>query len=250
MKLYKYQSSLWDTLKFPKFRKRACTGNVQFGLGTARTGLHVPRVRSDSNCFSYIYRLQAIASAVQLHLSELVETQTVYIIGARLFSPLPIIFRSHNRSSRFDKWIELAKAQLILCAVHTLKRSTRPFGIFQIFTRKLFSLDCTLVKIHQFLSTFSSPRLIAIWRVSDSSEARINAVLLRFRSHHWLFASVRFLRDPMQTRGIHACIAPIESSYDCVTRSFPSLAERRWRFLSRMEILPGRWLLRCLEFWC
>lgn len=122
---WKYRSSLWDTVKFPKFRKRACTGNVHFALATDRTGLHVFEV-TRIVFFLYIQ----IASAVQLHLSELVETQTVYIIGARRLSPLPIIFRSHNRSSRFDEWIELAKAQLILRAVHTLKRSIRPFGIF------------------------------------------------------------------------------------------------------------------------
>lgn len=37
----------------------------------------------------------------------------IHIRGLRQFSLLPIISRSHSKSSHSDKWIHAAKAQLI-----------------------------------------------------------------------------------------------------------------------------------------
>lgn len=59
----------------------------------------------------------AYVCTVELHLSELVRGQTVYIIGVRIIearqlSLLPITSRSYNRSSRSDEQTQLSKVQL------------------------------------------------------------------------------------------------------------------------------------------
>lgn len=60
------------------------------------------------NAFTIIVNRNGIFITVEFHLSELVEPRDKQfvqlefdiIIGARVFSPLPVIFRSHNRRSR------------------------------------------------------------------------------------------------------------------------------------------------------
>ena len=74
------------------------------------TFCHLPIVRNSSYCERNLFCIINIRReiTVELGLPGFVGEQIFYIIGTQRLSPLSIYYCPHNKSSRSDKWIQLA----------------------------------------------------------------------------------------------------------------------------------------------